>query len=440
MFLNNKWFILILVRNILIIAFLFFSQKAFADWKINYPYQVFIQSDELINNIKFYQSSKYPFICDQDDDDFDNDAVSIKNKAFKESLKLSFNKTFTDWDTMDEFSSKMVGFSLATCKTMLFGSDAEKEELLNFIIEISKLEKFYSITPEWVMDHSGPFWFARHVPPILFAWSYVRDMADEKEQRQINEWVEGLYNKLIVDDNCLEWRAGSCFANHAYNVRNALIAMSIMLNDEEKFNHNVDAFFKVLELNIRKDGLLENELRRGHCSSHYHMFAFSAIFGILQNLKTQGYDYYNKELYNGFEIKDMLDAAINKFLIYPKKYLATVKDPYAITTCPTKGQEFVYEFEQTDFFATAHYGFVSLFQSNVEDSEKIDFSNMKKLQITWDEKVGNDPKYFYEDYNENGKEDSLYYNVYDVTKGMYYHSWGNAVYGGNPILLSKINF
>ena len=190
----------------------------------------------------------------------------------------------------------MVEFSLATCKTMLFGSDAEKEELLNFIIEISKLEKFYSITPEWVMDHSGPFWFARHIPPVLFAWSYVRDIANEKQQQQINKWIEGLYNKLIVDDNCLEWKAGSCFANHAYNVRNALIAMSIMLNDEEKFNHNVDAFFKVLKINIREDGLLENELRRGHCSSHYHMFAFSAIFAVLQNLKTQGYDFYNKKL------------------------------------------------------------------------------------------------------------------------------------------------
>ena len=105
-------------------GFSFFSQKAYADWKINYPYQVFIQSDELINNIKFYQSSKYPFLCDQDDDDFKNDVVSIKNKDFKESLKLSFNKTFTDWDTMDEFSSKMVEFSLATCKTMLFGPSA----------------------------------------------------------------------------------------------------------------------------------------------------------------------------------------------------------------------------------------------------------------------------------------------------------------------------
>ena len=69
---------------------------------------------------------------------------------------------------MDEFSSKMVGFSLATCKTMLFGSDIEKKELLSLIIEISKLDKFYSITPDWVMDHSGPFWFARHIPPILF--------------------------------------------------------------------------------------------------------------------------------------------------------------------------------------------------------------------------------------------------------------------------------
>ena len=48
------------------------------------------------------------------------------------------------------------------------------------------------------------------------------------------------------------------------------------------------------------------------------MFAFSAIFGVIQNLQAQGYDYYNKDLANGFTIKEMLDAAINKFLKYPK--------------------------------------------------------------------------------------------------------------------------
>ena len=167
------------------------------------------------------------------------------------------------------------------------------------------------------------------------------------------------------------------------------------------------------------------------------MFAFSAIFGILQNLKTQGYDFYNKELSNGFEIKDILDATINKFLIYPKKVFGYCQRSLCDNNMSYKRSEFVYEFEQIDFFATAHYGFVSLFQSNVEGSEKIDFSNIKKLQITWDKKVVGDPKYFYEDYNENGKKDSLYYDVYDVTKSVYYHSWGNAVYGGNPILLSQ---
>ena len=54
------------------------------------------------------------------------------------------------------------------------------------------------------MGHFG----LQDIPPVLFAWSYVRDIANEKEQ-QINKWIEGLYNKLIVDDNCLEWKAGS---------------------------------------------------------------------------------------------------------------------------------------------------------------------------------------------------------------------------------------
>ena len=68
------------------------------------------------------------------------------------------------------------------------------------------------------------------------------------------------------------------------------------------------------------------------------------------------------------------------------------------------------------------------------------FLIFQKLQIIWDEKKSDDKKYIYEDYNENGKIDSLYYITYNVREGMYYHTWGNAVYGGNPILLNKIKF
>ena len=428
------------MKKICFIFILLISQNVYANWKINNPYQVFLPADQLQSNIEFYKTSNSTFICEQDEDGFNNEFVTFSNNEFRESLKKSFNKTFTDWDTMDEFSARMVEFSLATCKTMVFGGEQEKRELLDFILEISTLEKFYSITPEWVMDHSGPFWFARHIPPVLMAWSYVRDIASKDQQQHIHKWIESLYNQLIVDDNCLQWKAGSCFGNHAYSVRNALITMAIMLDDEKKFKHNVKAFFKVLKTNIRQDGLLEAELRRGHCSSHYHMFAFSAIFGVIQNLQAQGYDYYNEELANGFTIKEMLDAAINKFLKYPKKYLATVKDPYAIDTCPTKGQKFVYEYEQIDFFQTSLYGFVSLFENNVTNAQEIDFSNIQKLQIIWDEKKSDGKKYIYEDYNENGKIDSLYYITYNVREGMYYHTWGNAVYGGNPILLNKIKF
>ena len=410
------------------------------EWKINNPFQVFLPWDQLQSNIDFYKSSNSAFICEHDEDGFNNDYVTFNNNEFRESLKKSFNKTFTDWDTMDEFSAAMLEFSLASCKTMLSGSEKDKKELLSFIIEISKLEKFYSITPEWVMDHSGPFWFARHIPPILMSWSYVRDMASNEQQQQMHKWIDSLYNQLIIDDNCLEWKAGSCFANHAYSVRNALITMAIMLDDEKKFNHNVEAFFKVLKMNIRKDGLLENELRRGHCSTHYHIFALSSIFGVIQNLQAQGYDYYNEELGNGFTIRDIMDVVFNKFLIYPKTYLASVKDPYAIDTCPTKGQKFVYEYEQIDFFQTSLFGFVSLYENNVNNAQGVDFSNIQKLQIIWDEKKSDGNKYNYEDYNEDGKTDSLYYITYDVREGMYNHTWGNAVYGGNPILLNKIKF
>ena len=57
--------------------------------------------------------------------------------------------------------------------------------------------------------------------------------------------------------------------------------------------------------------------------------------------------------------------------------------------------------------------FVFLFQINVESSEKIDFSNIKKLPIT--------RSIFTKNY-ENGKENLLYYSVYDVGKGVYFQA------------------
>ena len=86
-------------------------------------------------------------------------------------------------------------------------------------------------------------------------------------------------------------------------------------------------------------------IKRQHCSSHYHIHSLNPIFAILQNLKTQGYDYFNTEI-SGNEI---IDSIFNKFLIYQnttgKKYLENINGFYATKTCPTKGQEFKYKFE-----------------------------------------------------------------------------------------------
>mgnify|MGYP001223560752 CR=1 FL=1 len=339
---------------------------------------------------------------------------------------------------MDEYADVMNDFALALCKTMIYGNDKEKKELLDFIIELTKLKKFYSITPEWVMDSSGPFWFARNIPPFLFAWSYVRDIATKKQQKYMHKWINKLYKKLIKDDGCKKWDRGSCYGNHAYNVRNALIVMAILLDDDKKFDLNVKAFFKILKTNVTKDALLTYELRRGHCSSHYQIFAFNPIFAILQNLKTQGYDYYNKELVNGFEIKDILQAVLTEFLPYPKKYLKTVSDSYATETCPTKGQKFVYKYEQADFLQTAQFGFIPLYENNISDDNQIDFSNIKKLKIIWDKKITESKKYFYEDYNENGKIDSLFLVEINTRKSIYNNTWGDAVFGVFPIFFNKI--
>ena len=421
-----------------LILSLLFCNVSFAKWKVNKPYQVFITSDELAENIKFYKSSKNMSFCKKNRDDANDQFIKFSNNEQRRLIKETFNKTLTDWDTNDEYADVMNDFALATCKTMIYGNDKEKKELLEFIIELTKLEKFYSITPEWVMDHSGPYWFARNIPPFLFAWSYVRDLATKKQQKYMHKWINKLYKNLIKDDGCKKWKSNSCYGNHAYNVRNALILMAILLNDDKKFDLNVKAFFKILKTNVTKDALFTYELKRGHCSSHYHVHAFSPIFAILQNLKTQDYDYYNKELANGFEIKDILQAVLTEFLPYPKKYLKTVSDFYVTESCPTKGQKFVYKYEQADFLLTAQFGFISLYENNISDSNQIDFSNIKKLKIIWDKKITEGKKYFYEDYNENGKIDSLFLVEINARKNIYQNTWGDSIFGGFPIILNKI--
>ena len=122
------------MKKICFIFILLISHNVYANWKINNPYQVFLPADQLQSNIEFYKTSNSTFICEQDEDGFNNEFVTFSNNEFRESLKKSFNKTFTDWDTMDEFSARMLEFSLATCKTMVFGGEQEKRELLDFIL------------------------------------------------------------------------------------------------------------------------------------------------------------------------------------------------------------------------------------------------------------------------------------------------------------------
>ena len=59
--------------------------------------------------------------------------------------------------------------------------------------------------------------------------------------------------------------------------------------------------------------------------------------------------------YRNFKISEIID--FNKFLIYPKKIFC-INGFYATKTCPTKGQEFKYKFEQADFLQTAHFLFL----------------------------------------------------------------------------------
>ena len=115
------------MKKICFIFILLISQNVYANWKINNPYQVFLPAYQLQSNIEFYKTSNSTFICEQDEDGFNNEFVTFSNNEFRESLKKSFNKTFTDWDTMDEFSARMLEFSLQHVKQWYSEENKKRE-------------------------------------------------------------------------------------------------------------------------------------------------------------------------------------------------------------------------------------------------------------------------------------------------------------------------
>ena len=426
-----------IISILIIITFISSSNSNEINFKINKPYEVFISKEKLSENLNFYRDNFSSFsFCLKNSDDADNDLISIKNLNKKNHIKKVFNKTFTDWDVMDEHADAMNDFALIVCKVMINVNRDDKIELLNFIIELSKLENFYSISPEWIEDHSGPYWYARNLPPFLFAWSFVRDLANNDQQEYMHEWIKKLYDNLNNDDGCKLMMNNSCFGNHTYNVTNSLITMSILLNDNKRFEHSVNRFFTVLNKNITKDGLFLFELKRQHCSSHYHIHSLNPIFAILQNLKTQGYDYFNTEISGNFKISEIIDSIFNKFLIYPKKYLENINGFYATKTCPTKGQEFKYKFEQADFLQTAQFGFVSIYKNNISN-QNIEFNKIKKLKVYWSTENKNKINNIFEDYNNDGLIDTLEINEIDASYNIYGNTWGDAVFGGFPFIFYK---
>jgi len=398
------------------------------NFNINRPFEIFLSKESLAENINFYKNNNLTSsLCLKNSDEPNDNSINIKNLNKKNHIKQTFNKTFTDWDVMDEYADRMNDFALIVCKIMISDKRNDKIELLDFIIELTELENFYSISPEWIEDHSGPYWYARNIPPFLFAWSYVRDIANKDQKEYMNNWINNLYENLNNDDGCKLMQNNSCYGNHSYNVTNALMTMSILLNDNQKFTNSVDRFFKILRKNITEDGLFVFELRRQHCSTHYHIHSLNPIFAILQNLKTQGYNYFNIEIVNDFKISEIIDSIFNKFLVYPKEYLKNVDGFYAIKTCPTKNQDFKYKFEQADFLQTAQFGFVSIYENNIS-IKNVDFSKIKKLKVIWSQKIKNDNDNNFEDYDDDGMIGTLKITEIDARYYFYGNTWGDAVF------------
>ena len=87
------------------------------NFNINRPFEIFLTKESLAENINFYKNNNLTSsLCLKNSDEPNDNSINIKNLNKKNHIKQTFNKTFTDWDIMDEHADRMNDFALIVCK------------------------------------------------------------------------------------------------------------------------------------------------------------------------------------------------------------------------------------------------------------------------------------------------------------------------------------
>lgn len=202
------------------------------------------------------------------------------------------------WEIMTQAGRSLAGDEAST--------KALKELLLSW-----KDAKAFGKTQE---SHNAYFSLKRILYPLIISFSIVQSEFSEDEQRDIIAWLDPIVRQTDkkfggkVDDN-----------NHRFMADAALMAWGVVVDDAKLYHKGIERMHLVLS-EMREDGSLPLETRRGNRSIWYMRQSLASLTAIAEMGRLQGDDLFALEV-AGKGLPQMLsffmNAANNPLIAFP---------------------------------------------------------------------------------------------------------------------------
>lgn len=201
----------------------------------------------------------------------------------------------TKVDSPDEYGGDPRGepFTLTVMRASAaaFGTDDAKARKV-LVDQLDRWAKAKALSKFDEYDESNFYVVERLLLPTIVGWNLVRDdpSVDPGDRRRIERWLERTKSFWVrKGERANEPRAD--LNNHAILAASVDMAWGAMVGDSADFGKGLDAYRRVIG-QLRPDGSLPLEVRRGSRALWYQRHAIASLIAIAEMAAVQDIDLY----------------------------------------------------------------------------------------------------------------------------------------------------
>lgn len=133
---------------------------------------------------------------------------------------------------------------------------------------------------------------------VAIAWLKIRDsgLIQQDEANLILTWIEKVVSQTLHYYDVVQRGREDAVNNHIYWAGMEVAAAGIAANNRKLFHWGIHAY-RVGIMQIKPDGSLPHEMRRGRRALHYHLFALAPLVYLAEFGEDNGLDLYAEHDY-----------------------------------------------------------------------------------------------------------------------------------------------